>query len=900
MTATVDIPLVRIHPDDADAHVGVDLRELTAFRDQPLPHCLRIVLENLARQALAGAQTMADVVRIANWTPDTTGFCVPLSVSRVILPDSSGLPMLMDLAAARDVVATRGGNPGAVEPKVPVTLVVDHSLIVDVAGRPDAKARNMALEYRRNSERYSFFKWAEQAFQMLRIVPPGAGIIHQVHLERLAQVIETVELPGPGRLCGPEFVLGCDSHTPMVNGLGVLGWGVGGIDGEAAVLGMAHAVRIPRVVGLRLAGRLPASATTTDLVLRITERLREVGVVGDFIEAFGPSLPELTVPDRATIANMSPEYGATTCFFPIDDQTLAYLRQSGRDEAHVARIAAYAKSVGLFAEVGDSEPDFSSVVDIDLSTIVASVAGPKRPQDRVPLTRLKQEFASALTAPVSEGGFGLTPDQAVTQVSANGLNRPAAHGTIAIAAITSCTNTSNPAVMIGAGLLARNAVARNLSVPAAVKTSLAPGSRLVTDYLDEAGLLPPLEALGFHVVGYGCTTCSGKSGPIDADLAEAIAANDLVAAAVLSGNRNFEGRIHKAVRASYLASPPLVVAFALAGRIDIDFETEPLGTDNAGQPVFLRDIWPTSQEVQRLVEASQQPDRFKASYATLFGGAELWQCLDAPEGARFAWDERSTYIRRPPFFELATDPLPDILEGLRVLIHAGDSLTTDHVTPSGEILPTSQAGQYLTARCVEQQAFNAVTQRRGNHEFMARVTFANQRMKNRLVPEREGGWTRREPGGAIETVFDVATAYRAAGVPAMVLAGRDYGMGSSRDWAAKGPRLLGVRLVLARNFERIHRANLIGMGIAPVTFAPGENADSLGLTGFERFDVTGLHTALQTGSPVSIVAHGSQGRSTFHGHLDLADDREAVQLQSGGLFATLLDGLENGEQCDAG
>jgi aconitate hydratase len=906
MTGTVDIPLVTIPPlvkiqaDGAEACVGVGLEALAGGRDRPLPHCLRIVLENLARQALAGKATMDDVAKVAAWAPNATGLSVPLAVSRVIVPDSSGLPVLMDLAAARDVVAARGGDPRTVEPKIPVTLVVDHSLIVDVAGRPDAQAQNIAHEYRRNGERYSFFKWAEQAFERLRVVPPGAGIIHQVHLERLAQVVETVELPGIGRLCGPEFVLGCDSHTPMVNGLGVLGWGVGGIDGEAAALGLPYVTRVPRVVGLRLTGRLPAGATTTDLVLRVTERLREVGVVGDFVEAFGPSLPELTVPDRATIANMAPEYGATACFFPIDDQTLAYLRQSGRDADHVARVEAYAKAVGLFAKVGDAEPAFSDVVEIDLSTIAPSVAGPKRPQDRVPLTELKQAFTTALTAPVSAGGFGLTPDRADAQVPVDGMDRPVGHGTVAIAAITSCTNTSNPSVMIGAGLLARNAVSKGLAVPAWVKTSLAPGSRLVTDYLAEAGLLSPLEALGFHVVGYGCTTCSGKSGPIDADLATAIADNDLVAAAVLSGNRNFEGRIHKAVRAAYLASPPLVVAFALAGRVDIDFETEPLGTDQEGQPVYLRDIWPASADVQRLVDASQKPDRFKASYATLFDGAELWQRLDAPQGAQFSWYETSTYIRRPPFFDLATDPLPDTLSGVRVLVHAGDSLTTDHVTPSGEILPDSQAGQYLIAQGVEPGAFNAVTQRRGNHDFMARITFANQRMKNRLVPEREGGWTRREPGGPIETVYDAAIAFRDADVPVMVLAGRDYGMGSSRDWAAKGPRLLGVRMVLAINFERIHRANLIGMGIAPVTFANGENADSLGLTGFERFDVTGLHAALETGSPVSIVAHGPQEDRSFEGHLDLASAHEADLLRDGGLFATLLDGLTSEEQRDAG
>ncbi|WP_112320991.1 aconitate hydratase AcnA [Oceanibium sediminis] len=895
-----DIPFVSVETPETGKFTAIDLNGLLAGRSQPLPFTLRVILENLARQALAGADTLKVMGQVANWTPGAPEIAVPLAVSRLMLPDSSGLPVLMDLAAARDVVADQGEDPSVIEPRVPITLVVDHSLIVDMAGHPNARTHNIAEEFRRNSERYSFFKWAEQAFDKLRVVPPGAGIIHQVHLERLAQVVETVALPGHGALTGPEFVLGCDSHTPMVNGLGVLAWGVGGIDGEAAALGLPYVARVPRVVGLRFSGRLAPGVLPTDLVLSITQTLRKAGVVGDFVEAFGPSLPELTVPDRATIANMAPEYGATACLFPIDAQTIAYLRQSGRDEAQVALVEAYALAVGLFAAPDAPEPAYSEVIEVDLSTIVPSVAGPKRPQDRVPLTGIKPAFRATLTRPVAEGGFGLPQDAVRKSVPVDDLAEPLRHGTIAIAAITSCTNTSNPTVMVAAGLLARNAVARGLSVPEWVKTSLAPGSRLVTDYLTEAGLIAPLEALGFHVVGYGCTTCSGKSGPIRQSIASAIEQEDLVAAAVLSGNRNFEGRIHKSVRAAYLASPPLVVGFALAGRVDVDFETDPLGSDASGAPVFLRDIWPDPAELQRLVAGSQRPERFRESYATLFDGGDIWDRLEAPTGARFAWDPDSTYILRPPFFELGTEPLPDAISGLRVLVHAGDSLTTDYVTPSGEILPDSQPGQFLIARGVEPSSFNAVTQRRGNHEFMARITFANQRMKNRLVPEREGGWTRRAPDAGIETIFDRAEVWKGEGVPAMVLAGKNYGMGSSRDWAAKGPKLLGVRAVLAESFERIHRANLIGMGILPLVFADGQNADSLGLTGFETFSITGLQDVLNTGAPVAIRAE-APGRDAieFSGRLDLASGHEADVLQKGGLFASLLDGVSSGEQNDA-
>ncbi|MDN2566526.1 aconitate hydratase AcnA [Aquibium sp. A9E412] len=896
MSATTRTPLMEIAGAGGKRLRGIDLAALLADRSTPLPRALMIVLENVARQRLRGAPVEAEMAAVAGWTAASPELSVPLKVTRVMFPDSSGLPALMDLAAARDRVAAAGGDPRVVEPDVPVTLVVDHSLIVDVAGRPDAEARNIEAEYRRNGERYAFFKWARQAFDKLRIVPPGAGIIHQVHLERLARVVATETIDGIGEVAAPEFVLGCDSHTPMVNGLGLLAWGVGGIDAEAAALGQEYQVRIPRVVGVRLVGALAAGATTTDLVLTVTQRLRDVGVTGAFVEFFGPGLPALSVPDRATIANMAPEYGATVGYFPIDARTIDYLVQSGREPEHVALVEAYARAAGLFAEPGDAEPEVSETVEIDLSAIGPSIAGPRRPQDRLRLADAKSAFRAALHRSVEDGGFGVPREEGdrTVEVTLDGRTVTLGHGVVPVAAITSCTNTSNPSVMIGAGLLARNARRRGLQVPPWVKTSLAPGSRLVRDYLGEAGLLAPLEELGFHIVGFGCTTCSGKSGPIAPEIAAAIADNDLVAAAVLSGNRNFEGRIHRSCRASYLASPPLVVAFALAGRVDIDVESEPLGHDAEGRPVLLADIWPDRDELTALVAESQRPERFRKSYATLFDGSKLWEALPAATGPTFAWGEASTYIRRPPFFELAGAGPDDRIADARVLVKVGDSLTTDHITPSGEILPDSQAGRYLMEAGVEPKAFNAVTQRRGNHEFMARVTFANQRMKNQLVPGTEGGFTRTEPDGPVVTIHDAAARYRDAGTPMLVLAGRDYGMGSSRDWAAKGPKLLGVELVLAVSFERIHRANLIGMGILPLTFADGADARSLGLTGFERFTFEGLREALRTGSPVAVTARAPDGgRTTFAAAIDVASDHERRLLAAGGIFSRLLARFED-------
>jgi aconitate hydratase len=868
----------------------VDLAALTAGRAAPLPRSLRVVLENVALQALTGRSVDDHLETVRNWSTQSPEIAVPLAVTRVMLPDSSGLPALMDLAAARDTLVERGLDPRAVEPAVPVTLVVDHSLIVDVAGRPDARARNIAAEYRRNRERYAFFKWAEQAFDRLKVVPPGAGIIHQVHLESIARVVAPVSL-SDGDVLATEFVLGCDSHTTMVGGIGMLAWGVGGIDGEAAALGLPYEVRIPRVVGVRLSGDMPAGSTTTDLVLTITERLRQVGVVGAFVEFFGPGAASLSVPDRATLANMAPEYGATCAFFPLDQRTVDYLAASGRAPEHVAEVEAYARASGLWAEPGDAEAEYSEVVAVDLATIVPSVAGPKRPQDRVPLDQIATAFRETLTASVGPRGFGLSTDTLDVEatVAVSGTETTLRHGSLTIAAITSCTNTSNPSVMLASGLLARNAVARGLSVPAVVKTSLAPGSRLVEDYLTESGLMDPLEQLGFGIVGFGCTTCSGKSGPLAPGVAEAIAETGLVGAAVLSGNRNFEGRIHKSVRAAYLASPPLVIAFALAGRIDIDFELEPLGIDAEGTPVFLRDIWPDREEVAALERSSQRPEQFRQSYATLYDGATLWDDLESRRGATFAWDEASTYIKRPPFIEMSAEGLSDRLENARAIVVAGDALTTDFVTPSGEILAETQAGHYLIGKGVAPEEFNAVTQRRGNHEFMARVTFANQRMKNRLVAGLEGGFTRLAPDGDTLTIYDASEKLRQQGQSAIVLAGRDYGMGSSRDWAAKGPKLLGIRLILAESFERIHRSNLIGMGILPLIFREGESVEALGLTGFETFAFSGINAAMHSGAPIAVMATTGNGTDTrFTVQLDATSHHERELLAKGGIFASIL------------
>ena len=866
-----------------------DLSAQIRERRRPLPYSLRVIAENLLLSGADGPGRQA----VLDWRADGPALTVPLSATRVILPDSSGLPALMDLAALRSELAATGRDPIRVEPIIPVDLIIDHSLIVDRAGTRDAYDFNVHREFQRNSERYSFFKWAQQAFKGLRVVPPGMGIIHQVHLERLAQVVSVAD-DRSAPIVSAEFVLGCDSHTPMVNGLGVLGWGVGGIDAEAAMVGEPYRVTIPKVVGVCLTGTLPHGSTMTDVVLTVTEALRKHGVVGAFVEFTGPALDHLTVPDRATIANMAPEYGATCGYFPIDQQTLIYLRATGRPAAHVQLIEDYARAAKVFRTVDDEEPEFSERITVDLSVILPSVAGPRRPQDRLALPEIKSRFRGLLSTPVSEGGFGVENADPVASLDEAGETDAVTHGVLAIAAITSCTNTSNPSVMIAAGLLAHHAVARGLSKRSYVKTSLAPGSRVVTRYLKEARLLPALEQLGFNVVGYGCTTCSGKSGPIDPVLETAVHVHGLVAAAALSGNRNFEGRIHKSVRASYLCSPPLVVAFALAGRVDIDFDQDPLGHDADGKPVYLRDIWPSESEIASTLAGAMRPELFIENYARITEGTDQWTALAAPTGTLFPWSDSSTYIKQPPFFSAAfraerQSIACDIRQG-RALCAFGDSLTTDHVTPSGEITAQTEAGRYLASMSVAENDFNAYTQRRGNHDVLARATFANPRIRNLMVDGIEGGVTRLLPEGEQISIFAAADRYREQGVPVIVLAGQDYGMGSSRDWAAKGPALLGVRAVLAENFERIHRANLVGLGILPLVFARGEGWRQLGLDGSEAFDLLGIEEALESDRTIAVTATKADGQSiTFKVRIDVADDSERALLRAGGLFPKMYD-----------
>jgi aconitate hydratase len=852
-----------------------------------LPYCLRVVLENLVRNRDFLMVSAADIARVGSWRPHSRAFSTPMRVSRVILPDSSGLPVLNDLAGLRAALARRGLAPQAAGPQIPVDLVVDHSLIAEQAGHAGAAAFNVAREFERNAERYSHLKWAQQAFDGLRVVPPGMGIVHQVHLERLARVVDT-EVRDGVRWAFPEFVLGGDSHTPMVGALGVLAWGVGGIEAEAAILGQPHMVRIDRVIGVRLTGRLREGAVTTDLVLALTQRLREVGVVGQFVEFIGDGAAALTVPDRATLSNMAPEYGATIGFFPLDAGAIAYLRMTGREEGHIALVEAYARAAGLFRSPGDPEPLYSQVVELDVSAVEPSVAGPRRPQDRLALAAVKPGVAELLPRPAGEGGFAADPAFS-TLVGGERIG----HGALAIAAITSCTNTSNPGVMLGAGLLAKRAVELGLKPKPWVKASLAPGSRVVTRYLEQAGLLTYLEQLGFHLVGYGCTTCSGKSGPIHPEMERAVG-EGLVAAAVLSGNRNFEGRIHRLVRAAYLASPLLVVAYALAGRVDIDITTEPLGEDADGRPVHLRDLWPASTEVAALLGLAADPALYLANYADLFQGTELWGRLPSQTGPLFSWDAGSTYMKEPPFFaaqEGARRDWSDRLDGARVLGLFGDSLTTDHIAPAGEIPLDSPAGRYLSAQGVPQGSFNAFTQRRGNHEVLLRGIFANPRIRNLLAPDVEGGATVHQPSGARGSTYDTAMAYKAEGVPAIVIAGKDYGMGSSRDWAAKGPALLGVRIVIAQSYERIHRANLTALGVLPLRFKAGDSWRSLGLSGTELFSFVGLEGAL-AGAPVQVTATPAEGLPIrFEAEAAIESPVEAACLKAGGMFATLYDSL---------
>ncbi|MCX7906937.1 MAG: aconitate hydratase AcnA [Bacteroidetes bacterium] len=858
-----------------------------------LPYSIRILLENLLRHYDEYVVTSADIEALAAWAsgklPERE---IPFLPSRVILQDFTGVPAVVDLAAMRDAYRRLGGDPKRINPVVPVDLVIDHSVQVDFFGSEFALFYNAEKEFERNRERYQFLKWAQRAFENFRVVPPATGIVHQVNLEYLAKVVQFSPDALGWTLAYPDTLVGTDSHTTMINGLGVLGWGVGGIEAEANMLGQPLYMLIPEVVGFRLYGELPEGATATDLVLTITQMLRKKGVVGKFVEFFGPGVSKLSLPDRATIANMAPEYGATIGFFPVDDETLRYLLGTGRDPDFVQQVEWYCKTNGLFRTDAAPEPDFSDTLELDMSTVEPSLAGPKRPQDRLPLREVKQNFFFSLKAPLTERGFGLSEqdwDRSVT-VHLDGESVQLTHGSVVIAAITSCTNTSNPSVMIGAGLLAKKAVQRGLDVKPWVKTSLAPGSRVVTEYLRHSGLMPYLEALRFHVVGYGCTTCIGNSGPLPEPIAQAIREGELVVAAVLSGNRNFEGRINPLVKANYLASPPLVIAYALAGRIDIDLLEEPLGYDPNGQPVYLRDIWPSQEEIADVIARSLRPELFEQQYARVFEGDANWQALPTPEGELYTWDPASTYIRRPPFFEDLTLELPSLSEirGARVLMLLGDSITTDHISPAGSIPANSPAGRYLIAHGVSPEEFNSYGARRGNHEVMMRGTFANIRIKNLLLGGREGGYTIYFPTGEELPVYEAAMRYKAAGVPLVVLAGKEYGAGSSRDWAAKGTFLLGVKAVIAESYERIHRSNLVGMGVLPLEFKPGQSWRSLGLTGRELFDIEGI-TDPKPRQDVLVRARREDGSEiTFWTTSRIDTQVEADYYRNGGILQTVL------------
>ena len=880
------------------------LQDAGLTRLAELPYSIRILLESVLRHSAAGgsgggpAVTREHVEAVAGWQPqDRERPSVPFMPARVVMQDFTGVPAVLDLAAMRDALARAGGDPQRVNPSIPVDLVIDHSVQVDRFGSADALARNAEIEFERNAERYRFLHWGQQAFANFRVVPPATGIVHQVNLEHLASVVMRDDAAGgTPPVVYPDTVVGTDSHTTMINGLGVLGWGVGGIEAEAAMLGQPSDLVLPDVVGMRLTGRLSEGVTATDLTLTVTQMLRSHGVVGSFVEFFGSGLAGLALTDRATIANMAPEYGATVGFFPVDSETLRYLRLTGRGDDEVERVAAYCRAQGLFRGDDAQDPRYSATLELDLGSVQAVLAGPKRPQDRVPLGQMKRRFAESLAAPVAERGYGLddAARQATARVGSNGDRADLRHGAVVIAAITSCTNTSNPSVMIGAGLLARNARQRGLHVPPYVKTSLAPGSRVVTDYLGSAGLLAPLAELGFDVVGYGCTTCIGNSGPLPESVTAAVESADLVAAAVLSGNRNFEGRVHATVRANYLASPPLVVAYALAGTVDIDLTSEPIGRSDDGAPVYLHDIWPTNAEIAQAVADSVSAEQFADRYRDVFSGNPAWSAIQGSGGTRYAWEADSTYIHEPPFFAdfgREAQPVEDI-DGARALLVLGDSITTDHISPAGAIAADSPAGRYLIGHGVARADFNQYGARRGNHEVMMRGTFANIRIKNQLVAGTEGGVTEHRPSGERMSVFDAAVRYRDEGVPLIVLAGQEYGSGSSRDWAAKGPALLGVRAVIAQSYERIHRSNLVGMGILPLEFPPGESAAGLGLSGRERFDLSGLCGGLAPGQQVTVTATSDEGavtRFTATARIDTA--LEIEYLAAGGILSKVLEDL---------
>ncbi len=873
---------------------GLDALEASGLsRIDRLPYSIRVLLECVLRQVNGREILERDVEALAAWQPlAEVRPDVPYLPSRVIMQDFTGVPAVVDLAAMRSALARLGGDPTLINPQVPVDLVIDHSVQVDFFATSQALNRNAEIEFERNRERYTFLRWGQEAFDNFRVVPPATGIVHQVNLEYLGKVVQTRRLDGEN-LAYPDTLVGTDSHTTMINALGVLGWGVGGIEAEAAILGQPMVILAPEVVGVRLDGRLREGTTATDLVLVVTQMLRQRGVVSKFVEFLGPGLSEMSLPDRATIANMAPEYGATVGFFPVDQETLRYLRLTGRPDDLIDLVERYTKEQHLFRSAEDPEPEYSDMLELDLGSVESSLAGPRRPQDLIQLSDAKRSFRAAMVTSPQQGGFGKDAQAMELRVpiGTNGSTAEIGHGAVVIAAITSCTNTSNPSVMVAAGLLAQRAVERGLKVKPYVKTSMAPGSRVVTDYLEAGGLIEPLAALGFNVVGYGCTTCIGNSGPLSAEIVRAIGEADLVAAAVLSGNRNFDGRINPHVRASYLASPPLVVAYALAGTTDIDLTQEPLSLDPQGEPVYLRDLWPSQADIRKVIEAALKPDMFRREYQNVFSGNPTWSAIPLKGSELYAWSDDSTYIQEPPFFEdLPPEPAPITdITGARVLAILGDSVTTDHISPAGAIPVDSPAGQYLIERGVKPRDFNSFGSRRGNDRVMTRGTFGNIRLRNKMVPDKEGGYTRHFPDDRPMTIYDAAMLYRSEQVPLVVLAGKEYGTGSSRDWAAKGAILLGVRAVIAQSFERIHRSNLIGMGVLPLEFASGESSDSHRLSGDEILHIEGLDDDLEPGRMVTVrVDHPDGPSAEFKARVRIDTPIEVDYYRHGGILHSVL------------
>lgn len=858
----------------------LDALEKAGFNLQRVPISIKVLLENLLRHEDGRIVKRSEIEYVAAWDRKAPAREIQFRPARVLMQDFTGVPCMVDLAAMRDALKKMNADPRKANPLIPADLVIDHSVQVDEFGTKNAFRDNTLLEFQRNQERYALLRWGQTAFQNFRVVPPGTGIVHQVNLEYLAPVVFSESRNGE-TVVYPDSVMGTDSHTTMINGLGVVGWGVGGIEAEACMLGQPISMLLPEVIGFRLHGELRPGATATDLVLAVTQMLRKLGVVGKFVEFYGPGVAKLSLADRATIANMAPEYGATIGFFPVDQQTLDYLDISNRPKELIDLVETYFRTQGMFLTAESPEPEYTSALELDLGAVVPSMAGPKRPQDRINLPDVKKNFFQTLGN-----------DARKAEIQVDGARAEIADGAVVIAAITSCTNTSNPSVMIGAGLLAKKAVERGLQTKPWVKTSLAPGSKVVTDYYQEAGLMPYLEALKFHLVGYGCTTCIGNSGPLPEPVASAVQKENLVVAAVLSGNRNFEGRINPLVRANYLASPMLVVAYAIAGRVDIDLENEPLGTGKNGEPVYLRDIWPTEAEIQETIRKAVRRDLFQKEYSQVFEGDASWKSMKTPTGDLFEWDPNSTYIKRPPYFDDMVDPATSVkdLSGLRVLAMLGDSITTDHISPAGSIALNSPAAKYLMEHGVKPADFNSYGSRRGNHEVMVRGTLANIRLRNQLAPGTEGGWTTHIPSGEVMTIYDASVRYQSEGVPLLIIAGKEYGSGSSRDWAAKGVRLLGVRAVIAESFERIHRSNLVGMGVLPLQFEPGESRESLGLTGFETYSVEGVVDAVNNaGGKATVRAVAADGtEKTFTVKVRIDTPQEAEYYRNGGILPYVL------------